>query len=120
MLLLEFKKQLNFRNFPGCRWANGTCKLPRECAFAHGEKELEAWNEHLEKMGKERKMKTEEGKGEKTTGGHPKSSSNKVSYYECNYVLITTVFLLLGKGKLQLFLSYDQFLMARWLLPLYL
>ena len=66
--------------FPGCRWASGTCKLQRECTFAHGEKELEAWNEHLEKMEKERKMNTKEGKEEKTTDGHPKSSSNKVYY----------------------------------------
>ena len=29
------------------------CKLGRGCTFAHGEKELTAWNEHLKKMEKE-------------------------------------------------------------------
>ena len=74
--------ECNFVTFPGCRWVNGTCKLQRACTFAHGEKELEAWNEHLEKMEKQRKMKTEEGKDEKTRCGRPESSSNKVNYYD--------------------------------------
>jgi len=87
--------------FSDCRWANGTCKLHRECTFAHGEKELEAWNEHLEKMEKERKMKTEEGKEVKRTDGHPKSSSNKVNYYDmqprCNHN--SMLFFIIGAKK---------------------
>lgn len=65
------------------------CKLQRACTFAHGEKELEAWNDHLEKMEKRGQMKTQEGKEEKTTGGRFESTSNKVNYYgmqpRCNY-----------------------------------
>lgn len=63
--------------FPASRWKNGTCKLNRGCSFAHGEKELTAWNEHLEKMEKEMKKKTDE-KKEKAIDGRLKSSSNKV------------------------------------------
>ena len=76
-------------NFARCRWASGTCELHRTCPFAHGEEELEAWNEHLEKMEEERKLKTEEGKEERTTGGRSERSSNKVNYHDmqtrCNY-----------------------------------
>ena len=43
----------------------------------------------VQKMEKERKMKTEEGKEEKTKGWRPESSSNKVNYCDmqprCNY-----------------------------------
>ena len=39
--------------FPKPRWTNGKCKLGRVCTFAHGETELAAWNNHLEKMEKE-------------------------------------------------------------------
>ena len=45
------------------RWTKGACKLGRGCTFAHGDKELEAWNEHLEKM--ENEMKRETGKENK-------------------------------------------------------
>lgn len=82
--------------FSGGRWANGTCKLHRACTFAHGEKELEAWNEHLKNMEKEKKMKTEEGKEERTTDGRPSSSLNKVRYSYvtldplCNYDFFLT------------------------------
>jgi len=34
--------------------------LGRGCTFAHGEKELVAWNDHLEKMELKKKKKTEE------------------------------------------------------------
>ena len=40
------------------RWTKGACKLGKGCTFAHGEEELNAWNEHLDKMEKETKTKT--------------------------------------------------------------
>ncbi|KAJ7378377.1 hypothetical protein OS493_023632 [Desmophyllum pertusum] len=48
-------------------WTKGTCKLNKSCTFAHGEKELTAWNEHLEKMENELKTKTEEEKKKEQT-----------------------------------------------------
>lgn len=44
------------------RWRKGTCKLGRGCTFAHGEEELTAWNEQLEKMRKDEKTKKEKEK----------------------------------------------------------
>ena len=35
------------------------CKLGRGCTNAHGDKELAAWNEHLEKMAKEMENRKE-------------------------------------------------------------
>ena len=41
------------------RWKKGTCKLDKACTFAHGDDELRAWNEHLEKMNEGRKGASE-------------------------------------------------------------
>ncbi|XP_015762501.1 PREDICTED: uncharacterized protein LOC107341573 [Acropora digitifera] len=40
-------------------WKNGTCKLNKECTYAHGEDKLNAWNEHLEKMNQGNKGESE-------------------------------------------------------------
>ena len=45
--------------FPTPSWTNGSCKLGRVCTFAHGETELTAWNNHLEKMEQEIAKDTE-------------------------------------------------------------
>ena len=42
---------------PKPRWTKGSCKLGRVCTFAHGETELTAWNNHLEKMDSELKTR---------------------------------------------------------------
>ena len=51
-------------------WMKGVCPRARTCTGAHGETELKAWNEHLERMGPEMhtqdKTKNEE-RGEAST-----------------------------------------------------
>lgn len=54
--------QLFFFSLPTPRWKKGSCKLGRVCTFAHGETELTAWNNHLEKMDSELKTKKVEQK----------------------------------------------------------
>ena len=62
-------------------WKRGTCKLDRGCLFAHGEKELTAWNEHLSRMETEIRQKREEITEKKSqTDKRPAASSNKVVY----------------------------------------
>lgn len=51
-----------FFSLPTPRWKKGSCKLGRVCTFAHGETELTAWNNHLEKMDSELKTKKVEQK----------------------------------------------------------
>lgn len=64
--------------FPASSWKDGACKLNRTCTFAHGEKELTAWNEHLERMEKEMKMKGDGKEKESKIDGHLNGSLNKV------------------------------------------
>ncbi|KAK2571999.1 putative helicase with zinc finger domain, partial [Acropora cervicornis] len=40
-------------------WKKGTCKLNKACTYAHGDDELNAWNEHLEKMNQGSKGESE-------------------------------------------------------------
>ncbi|XP_015780761.1 PREDICTED: uncharacterized protein LOC107358681 [Acropora digitifera] len=40
-------------------WKKGTCKLNKACTYAHGDDELNAWNEHLEKMNQGNKGESE-------------------------------------------------------------
>ena len=42
-----------FLFFPKPSWTKGSCKLGRVCLCAHGETELTAWNNHLQKMEQE-------------------------------------------------------------------
>lgn len=54
------------------------CKLGRGCTFAHGDKELAAWNEHLEKMAKEmenRKEALNEKEDDKSSGKMEENST---------------------------------------------
>lgn len=59
------------------------CKFGRGCTFAHGEKELTAWNEHLKVMEKEMKRiemkkKTEEEKKKEQTKDHDSAVKSKI------------------------------------------
>lgn len=45
--------------FPIHSWKKGTCKLNKACTYAHGDDELNAWNEHLEKMNQGNKGESE-------------------------------------------------------------
>ena len=60
------------------RWTKGTCKLNNTCLFAHGEKELTAWNEHVKRMETE-EMKMEMETENKNQNDDSSVGKNKVS-----------------------------------------
>lgn len=56
-------------------WIKGNCKRNKRCNGAHGEKELTAWNEHLEKM--KNKMITREKEDNKRQKDNDSAGKNK-------------------------------------------
>ena len=57
--IVDFLSNFNRIFLSTIRWRKGTCKLGIGCTFAHGEEELTAWNEQLEKMKKDERKKKE-------------------------------------------------------------